>query len=1289
MQNRLFLTGFIYFFYCHHLLLLAQQKHIYIACDNHTDYLWATDEAEYRTVGLKEIDYYLNLTDATINLASPYQSRYNLDCAWYVYNYQQNRSPEAFNRLIHRIKSGHISVPYNWLVSTYGGQSTEAVLRGMYWPGKLERAYGLDLQLAVSMENNTQPLGLASLWAGAGAAYSWKGVCGCTSPLPFSKLTRRQHEIYHYRGLDNSGVLMKWNSMTFGSNLLGGYAEARRPGSAVDQCLELCNTPAYPYAIAGAFGAGWDDVEWLTDTFPQVAQSRSGGDVQVYVSNEADFFQHFERAYSDRIPTEKVTYGNDWDVGCATLAPITARIRKSVEQLRTAEAMASVASLLEPNFYTRLDSARTQAWLALGSYWEHNFALGGCCYHFRNDWHIDLQKRVTNYVDSLYQHSTNILATHIPKPDSLPRFFVFNALNWQRTDFADVPYSGDNNVEVLEVQSGAVVPHQIISTDSVRYLRILARHIPSVGYKVFTVRPQNAAPSSNAATFDGTVFENAFYKLTVTGGGVITSLIDKVNGNQEFVKPINGRYLNDLGQGNRQNGTAILVSNGLVSATIACTSAEPLQHTSFITLYKNINRIDIKNVITDTFGDSIRTYSFSFDLDNPTLHHEELGAILKARYTNNGGHYAPPDQPVRHAWQTLNHFGDIGSAGKGITISNEGAAFMKLGNSTDTLLDEQSAQVNVLIGGLMYDLGNEFVSNQYNLKEFINSFSLRTRAQAFDPATAMRFALEHQNPLTVGMLNETNSNQNNCITLPADAFSLLQTSDTTDVILWALKPAEEGITDGGLVARVWNLDTLDHITTLDFASAVTGARKTTHLETDLATLPVQQENLTVAIGQQKIETFRIFLNNNLPLTQPDTVKMIRYTCNAAGSGTQVIKLRATNGCDSIVEITTRFIPFTYSIQKADAACATAQNGQITISDAQNYIYNWSNGTSGKTITDLAPGVYRVTITDSLSGCTQNDSVVIRAATSTLRVQVTGQDNYCGNGFVNAIARGGVPPYRYQWNNNINTARIVGVDAGTYAVTITDSLGCQTAGNISLADIDSLIITTTKQDALCFDAPNGRIAVTATGGVPPYQVSWSNGAAGLTLENVKPGNYSLFLSDANSCNVSKTIVIQSPPPLLANLQVQQPPPGDSARASVNPSGGRQPYRITWSNGATGNQTDQLPGSHTVTVTDTNDCQVITNFTITRTVRNEHIIPWLTSFKIYPNPASQEFTVGLKFQQAVRGVLLLQDVSGKQWYQSTFAGSDHQSTIAVQSLARGVYIVRVLVNGQQSEQLITIQ
>ena len=35
--------------------------------------------------------------------------------------------------------------------------------------------------LVAAMENQTLPGGLASLWAGAGARYSWRGVCGCAS----------------------------------------------------------------------------------------------------------------------------------------------------------------------------------------------------------------------------------------------------------------------------------------------------------------------------------------------------------------------------------------------------------------------------------------------------------------------------------------------------------------------------------------------------------------------------------------------------------------------------------------------------------------------------------------------------------------------------------------------------------------------------------------------------------------------------------------------------------------------------------------------------------------------------------------------------------------------------------------------------------------------------------------------------------------------------------------------------------------------------------------------------
>ncbi|MCB0557014.1 MAG: glycoside hydrolase, partial [Phaeodactylibacter sp.] len=355
--------------------LTAQQEHIYLANDNHTDYFWSGDPQTYVNVALNEIDYYLDQADATDNLAPPYQSRYNLDGAWYAYDYKQHRTPEQFERLMSRIRSGHISIPYNFFVSTYGGQPTEAILRGMYWQGQLDREHSLNISMAVAMENQTLPLGLSSLWAGSGAKYSWKGVCGCASPVTRDLLENRNHEIYNYQGLDGSGLVMKWYSLSpGGSRRLGGYAEATAPYIAVADCEAKSNTPAYPYSITGAFGYGWDDLESLTNTFVQAAQDESNSNRQVYVSNEHDFFEHFLSTYdASSLPVETATYGNDWDMDCEALAAVTANVRRSVEKLRTAEALASVVSVVDENFYAASDPQREAAWIALGSFWEHNF----------------------------------------------------------------------------------------------------------------------------------------------------------------------------------------------------------------------------------------------------------------------------------------------------------------------------------------------------------------------------------------------------------------------------------------------------------------------------------------------------------------------------------------------------------------------------------------------------------------------------------------------------------------------------------------------------------------------------------------------------------------------------------------------------------------------------------------------------------------------------------------------------------------------------------------------------
>ena len=203
----------------------AQQKRIYLAPDDHTDYMWTGNEEEYRQAFVEMIDYYLDLADKTKGNAPEHQSRWHCDGSIWFSTYEQNKSPADFKRLIESVRDGHISLPLNTLVSTYGGRPLESVLRDMYYAGTLERRFGLKIPMAIAMEDQTMPFGLGSLWAGAGAKYSWKGICGCLTRL--NKSRARPHDMYWWTGLDGSRLLMKWNTMHVGDSgarTMGGYA---------------------------------------------------------------------------------------------------------------------------------------------------------------------------------------------------------------------------------------------------------------------------------------------------------------------------------------------------------------------------------------------------------------------------------------------------------------------------------------------------------------------------------------------------------------------------------------------------------------------------------------------------------------------------------------------------------------------------------------------------------------------------------------------------------------------------------------------------------------------------------------------------------------------------------------------------------------------------------------------------------------------------------------------------------------------------------------------------------
>jgi alpha-mannosidase len=850
----------------------GEPRRLYIGADDHTDYMWTADEAQYRQAFLEMLDYYLDLADATAGEPPEYQSRWNCDGSFWIWTYEKNKTAADFLRLIDRIQTGHISVPLNALCVCLGGAPAEAVLRGAYYPGHIERRYGLRFTLAYTMENQTLPYGLASLWAGSGAKYSWKGICGCATQVPSAG--QRDHEIYWWVGPDGSRILMKWYSL-MSNQSLGGYAEAYNPSSAVDLLDDKClSDPGYGYNIGGAFGHGWDDLKVFTDEFVSVAKAKTNAERQVIVSNEQDFFEDFEKTHGAQLPSVSASFGNEWDLYCASMAEVSARVKRAVEKLRAAEALATMVSLKDRAFMDGRQAARDQAWMNLGLYWEHDWTADGpVSRSARRDWQRRIAGEIESYVESLAADAAAALGQLIEKTGTNLRFYAFNPLGWMRSDVADLPFADTDPFHVIDLTTGREVPSQVVTVDGERRLRILASNVPPVGYKVFEVRPGVGQTFADAATVIGNVLENEIYRVTVADRGAITSLIDKARSDREIVRSISGRAANDLGA---SSGSLQLEHAGPVTVTLLATASDPLSHATRITLLRGSDRISIRNELLQGFSDT-HTWGFGFNLDSPDVWHEEVGAIIRAKLTTQGGHYSPRN--ARYDWLTLNHFADMNDGSAGVTLSNADCYFMRLGSSTVDNLDTTTPQISPLVGGQVDGPGLG-IPSQGGDTHFLQRFALRTHG-GYDRAAAMRFALEHQNPLVTAPITGGGS-------YPERSHSLLTISNP-DVLLWALKPADDGI-EQGIVARVWNLAASRASYTLSWMQGyLEGARHVTHIETAIGDATVVNGKLQDALEPQQLKTFllvpqqRALTKDAYPFSgEQGTV--IRYTLGILGTG---------------------------------------------------------------------------------------------------------------------------------------------------------------------------------------------------------------------------------------------------------------------------------------------------------------------------------------------------------------------------------------------------------------------
>lgn len=301
------------------------------------------------------------------------------------------------------------------------------------------------------------------------------------------------------------------------------------------------------------------------------------------------------------------------------------------------------------------------------------------------------------------------------------------------------------------------------------------------------------------------------------------------------------------------------------------------------------------------------------------------------------------------------------------------------------------------------------------------------------------------------------------------------------------------------------------------------------------------------------------------------------------------------------------------------SCNGAADGTLTAVVAGGiapYQFHFSNGfisvsaQNSVTLSNLAPGTYRVTVTDLATGCTASSVPIAVSQPSALSfIRDSVQLVSCfgtADGRIYTTTDGGTGPYIYLWENSSGTLidtlpDVLSVSAGVYFASVTDANGCLATLTVDVGSSFATIRDTlvSIEPVSCFGENDGSIQLTILGGQMPFQYFWSNGDNTQDIDMLAADVYTLFLVDAAGCEkvLGPYEVSQPESPLVVSADVDSLTcNGDmNGQIAANVSGGTTPYVFEWYNEASqilpfaGPIANGLPGGiYELVLSDANWC-----------------------------------------------------------------------------------------------------
>lgn len=259
------------------------------------------------------------------------------------------------------------------------------------------------------------------------------------------------------------------------------------------------------------------------------------------------------------------------------------------------------------------------------------------------------------------------------------------------------------------------------------------------------------------------------------------------------------------------------------------------------------------------------------------------------------------------------------------------------------------------------------------------------------------------------------------------------------------------------------------------------------------------------------------------------------------AGDYLITVTDFNNCVKTLNVNIPEAPiFTINPVVKNISCFGTQDGSINLNIIGGIApvkLVWDdNSVAGNVRNNLGPGSYTVTIVDNKPCTIKRTFIILEPQPLILSANTTNAFDCddANSGAINLLVAGGTPPFTYSWSNGSTTEDLGTIPAGNYLVTVTDSRGCSKQAQYSInrpPPIVPEVVTKTEFDCETKYVKQTFVAQ-VSGGVPPYQLVWSNGTVRGTnnemMNTSQNGTAILYVTDALGCkaNYSFNVELQS-------------------------------------------------------------------------------------------------------------------------------------------------------------------